>query len=414
MDSAPILAAARAAAFAALRLSTEEKNAVLLMLAEHIRKAERELLTANARDIATAEAKGQNAAYVDRLTLTPARIAAMADSVETVMHLPDPVGERFEEHRLDNGMMLSKMRVPIGVILMVYESRPNVTIDAFSLCFKSGNVTLLKGGSLSKHTNLALLSIIHTVLAAHDMDVALCTYLELERHEDLEYILRQQGDIDLVVPRGGDTLIRSVVDNSRIPVIFHYQGINHLYIDKAADLDQARRLVVNSKVNRPGTCNAVEGILVHAEVAREFLPDLVDALFAHEVTVRGCPRSVLLEPRISPATESDWDTEFLDLTMVCKVTPSLDEAISWINAHGSQHTEGIVTTDHRTAERFVREVDAGTVFVNASTRLNDGGVFGMGAELGISTQKLHARGPMGLRELTSYKWVGEGTGQIRE
>lgn len=408
------LIAARQVSFQALTLDSAVKKKVLQDLQNLLHQEQSAILAANEKDIAEATKQRQTTAFLDRLLLTEQRVQAMCEGIESIMNLPDPIGEQFDKKKLTNGMTLYKVRVPIGVILVVYEARPNVTTDVFSLCFKSSNVCLLKGGSLSQHTNQALIALIHQALLKNFLSEDFCQYIHLEKKQDLSLLLQQDHSIDLVIPRGGESLIRTVVEHSTIPVLKHDKGICHIYIDKDADVKKALKVSLNAKINRPATCNAVDVLLVHQDIARNFIPSIVTEYQKHGVEIRGCEKTRQIFPAALVAKNSDWDTEFLDLIIGIKVVTNSEEAIDFINTHSSKHTETIMTENHAQAEEFIKKVDAGVIFVNASTRLNDGGIFGLGAEMGISTQKIHARGPVGLVELTSYKWVGEGTGQIRE
>ncbi len=388
-------------------VSAEEKNKALLKMADLLEERVSLIIKKNKEDIDNADLAP---AIIDRLTLTEKRIAAMADGLRVVAKLPDPVGEVIKSWRRPNGLMIDKVRVPIGVIFMIYESRPNVTVDSAGLCFKSGNSVILRGGKEAMNSNKALVSILHEALKEKDC----IQFVETTDRGAVPSLLKMTEYIDLVIPRGGEELIKVVVEESRIPVIKHYKGICHVYVDKDADLDMASRIVINAKVQRPGVCNAMETLLVHKDVGRQFLPRISKELQGYKVELRGCPTSREIVPDMLPATEEDWKTEYLDLILSVKVVDNLDGAIWHINHYGSRHSDSIVTKNNLNAERFVREVDSACVFVNTTTRFSDGGEFGMGAEIGISTDKIHARGPMGLSELTSYKYVVRGNGQIRE
>lgn len=405
---------AKETSFKLLSLKTALKNQVLLDLWDLLKKNEAKILKANQEDVLHAEEKHQSRAFIERLKITPDSFTALLESLKNIISFPDPVGEKFDEKIPKNGLKLYKMRVPIGVILIIYEARPNVTIEAFALCFKSGNVCLLKGGSFSKQTNLALAEVILEALKKNSLSEDYCQYFDLNKQEDLIKLLIQEEFIDLIIPRGGESLIKTVVEHSRIPIIKHYKGINHIYIDKEADLKKSLKVCLNAKVNRPATCNALGFLLVHRDISRKFLPTMISEYEKFMVKIRACEKTRQIFSFLKQATSADWETEFLDLIIGIKIVENIDEAIHFINAYGSQHTEAIMTENPKTAERFINEVDASAVFVNASTRLHDGGEFGLGAEIGISTEKIHARGPMGLQELTIYKWVGEGNGQIRE
>jgi glutamate-5-semialdehyde dehydrogenase len=328
--------------------------------------------------------------------------------------LPDPVGSIENLAKRPNGMQVGRMRVPLGVIAMIYESRPNVTIDAAALCLKAGNAIILRGGSEAINSNLALAAILQQALNTHKIDRNAVQIIPVTDRLAINHLLTLEEDIDLVIPRGGESLIRFVSQNSRIPVLKHYKGVCHLFVDKDADFEKTIPLVINSKTHRPGVCNALEGLLVHRNVAESFLPAIVQALIEAGVEMRGCSQSIEIANQIKPATENDWGTEFLDLILCVKIVQGFDEAKQYINQYGSKHTESIITENWSTAQRFISEIDASAVMVNASTRFNDGGQLGLGAEIGISTTKLHAYGPMGLEELTTRKFVVFGQGQVRE
>ena len=405
---------ARAAA-AGLGVASEAmKNEVLLKAADDIEKEADALKAANELDIRAAESAGLSAAMVDRLRLTGKRIAGMAEGLRTVARLVDPVGEVISGWRRPNGLEIRKVRVPIGVILMIYESRPNVTADAAGLCLKSGNAVILRGGKEAIRSNLAIHGIIADAAEGCKLGRNCVQMVNTPDREVVELLLGAAGKIDLVIPRGGEGLIRAVTGMSRVPVIKHYRGVCHTYVDEAADLDLAERVCVNAKVQRAAVCNAMETLLVHAAVAEEFLPRICGALKDAGCELRGCGRSRAIVPGMKEATEADWDEEYNDLILAVKVEDSPDEAIKHINRHGSQHSDAIITRDIECAREFEARVDASAVFINCSTRFNDGGEFGFGAEIGISTDKLHARGPMALPELTSYKYIVTGHGQIRE
>ena len=405
--------AKRASRQAALAL-TDRKNAAILHMAKAIRDGSARLQTENLKDLDVARAAGLSDALIDRLTLTPKRIEAMAQGLETVAALRDPVGEVMDGFVRPNGLKIEKVRVPIGVVFMVYESRPNVTADAASLCLKSGNAVILRGGKEAIHSNLAIYRILVQALEAEGIEPHCIQLIETTDREAVNIALHADGLVDVVIPRGGEGLIRAVAENATVPVIKHYKGVCHTYVDAAADLAMAKSICMNAKVQRPGVCNAMETLLVHEAVAAEFLPDLAAAMQQAGVELRGCPKTKALCPGVQEADEDDWPTEYLDLILAVKVVADVDEAIEHISHYGSSHSDAIVTDDYRSAQRFVHEVDSAAVYVNASTRFTDGGEFGMGAEIGISTNKLHARGPMALAELTSYKWVVFGSGQVRK
>ena len=370
------------------------------------------ILAANQENVTAARADGQAAAFVDRLTLTPTRLAAMARGLRQIADLPDPVGEVTGMWRRPNGLQVGRMRVPLGVIGFIYESRPNVTADAAGLCLKSGNAVILRGGAEALRSNLAIAEVLARAVASAGLPAAALTVVPTPDRAMVKELLALHGLIDLIIPRGGEEFIQMVRETSQIPVIAHDKGLCHTYVDAGADLGMAAAIALNAKVERPGVCNAMETLLVHTEVASALLPALVAQLAQAGVEVRGCSETRSLVPSIRPATEADWDTEYLDLTLSVRVVPSFEEALAHIARHGSGLAEAIVTADHGRAMRFLREVDAGAVFVNASTRFTDGFEFGMGAEMGISTQKLHARGPMGLRELTCEKFIVLGDGHV--
>ena len=400
---------ARAAAYQLAQLTSEEKNSILRAMAAAIRERAPILLEANARDLAAGKEKGLSAALLDRLRLDPARVEAMAAGIDQVAALPDPVGLVMEAWQRPNGMRIEQVRVPIGTIGIIYESRPNVTADAAVLCFKTGNATILRGGSEALHSNLAIAEALGAAGApAHAIQL-----IPFTDRESVAVLAGMDRWLDLIIPRGGKGLIETVVSLARMPVIKHYDGICHLFVDQAADIPMAVSLTVDAKTQKCGVCNALETLLVHRDIATDFLPAAAAALRAKQVELRGCPATQALLPDILPATEDDWHTEYLDLILSIKIVDSLDEAVDHINTYGSHHTDTIVTADAPTAERFLREVDSACVFHNVSNRFADGGEFGFGAEIGISTDKLHARGPMGLRELTSYQYRVRGNGQTK-
>ncbi len=400
---------ARAAAYKLAQLTAAEKNAILCAMATSIRRHVPELLAANATDLATARGKGLSGAMLDRLMLDEKRIEAMAAGIDQVATLPDPVGEIIREWDRPNGIRIAQARVPIGTIGIIYESRPNVTADAAVLCFKTGNATILRGGSEAIHSNVAIAAALAEA-GAPEHAIQLIPFTD---RESVAVLAGMDKWLDLIIPRGGKGLIETVVSLARMPVIKHYDGICHLYADKAADLEMAVALTVNSKTQKPGVCNALEVLLLHRDIAAEFLPKVAAALHSKNVEIRGCERVLEILPTATIATAADWDTEFLELILAVKVVDSLEDAVSHINEHGSHHTDVIVTRDEVTAEKFLSSVDSACVFHNCSTRFADGGEFGFGAEIGISTDKLHARGPMGLRELTSYQYRVRGDGQVR-
>ena len=395
-------------------ISTDEKNQALLLAAGAIRQQAALLKEANRRDLAEAETKGLPTAMLDRLTLSDKTVEQICRSLEEVAVLPDPVGEVVSTWRRPNGLEVGRMRIPLGVIGIIYEARPNVTVDAAALCLKSGNAVLLRGGSEAIHSNRALADLLAGACRAAGLpEYSVQLIATTDRSAVLE-MLKQEAFIDLIIPRGGESLIRFVVENSRIPVLKHYKGVCHVYVDQGADPEMASRICVNAKVQRPGVCNAMETLLIHEEEADRLLPRIVASLREEGVEIRGCPATLARVPDAKPATEADWGTEYLDLILSVKVVRSLEEAMEHIDRYGSMHTESIVTRDYGRAERFLREIQSSTVMVNASTRFSDGYEFGLGAEIGISTSKLHAFGPMGLQELTTTKFIVRGQGQTRE
>ena len=405
---------ARKAAFHLARLDGATKVAVLLRIAKAIREGKSALIEANANDLKEASKAGLAPSLVARLILNDKRIAAMADGVEQIAAQTDPVGQVIEGYVRPNGLRITKMRVPLGVILFFYESRPNVTSDAAALCLKSGNAIILRGGKEAFHSNQAIVAIIKTALRDAGVDENAVQFIQTTDRNLIPLILKQDKYIDLVIPRGGESLIRAVVEQSRVPVLKHYKGVCHVFVDAAADLDMALAIVENAKCQRPGTCNAAETLLVHADVAAAFLPRFAQMCTRRKVEVRADEAARKIVPAFAAATEEDWYAEYLDLILAVRVVKDLRAAIDHINKYGSRHSDAIVTQDERNAKKFLTEVDSAAVFVNASTRLHDGFEFGLGAEMGISTDKLHARGPMGLEELTTYKYLVRGTGQLRQ
>jgi glutamate-5-semialdehyde dehydrogenase len=405
---------AKTAARALAVMGSQVKNRVLVDLAEALTSRKSEIQAANAKDLAAAQEAGLSAAMIDRLTLSDKVILSMAQGLTEVAALPDPVGEVTGMRRRPNGLLVGRRRIPLGVIGFIYESRPNVTIDAAALCLKSGNAVVLKGGKEAIDSNLALGRIIAEVLEDHKIPPACASVIPTTDRAATLALLQQEDLLDVIIPRGGESLIRFVANNSRIPVLKHYKGVCHLYVDQGADLDMALELAINGKCQRPGVCNALETMLVHSEEAAAFLPWAGQALIERGVEIRGCPRTLDLIPQAVPAQEEDWPAEFLDLILAVKIVNSMDEALEHIATYSSQHTEAIVTRDHQRAMRFLDAVDSSVVLVNASTRFNDGGQLGLGAEIGISTSKLHAFGPMGLEELTTTKFIVFGDGQVRE
>jgi glutamate-5-semialdehyde dehydrogenase len=391
----------------------ESKNAWLARSARALREQADAVIAANARDVEAAPDYGLTSAAIDRLTLTPKRVEEIARALEEVVALPDPVGEVVTSSRRPNGLDVTQVRVPIGVVLFLYESRPNVTADAAALCVKSGNAVILRGGKEAIHSNRALHGILAAELGPCGLPGHAVQLVETTDRAAVGHLLGMAGLIDLAIPRGGESLIRRVVAEATMPVLKHYQGNCHVYVDADCDVDMAVRVVVNAKAQRPGVCNAAETLLVHRDAAAGFLPRVAEALAREGVELRGDAASRAIVPAMTAAQPSDWDTEFLDRILAVGVVDSIDAAIEHIARHGSGHTEAILTRDLAAARRFVAAVDSSAVMVNASTRFNDGGQLGLGAEIGISTDKFHARGPCGLRELTSTKWVVYGDGHVR-
>lgn len=406
--------AAKHAARTLATISTRTKNDALRAAAWHLHGATDMLLAANARDVARGRDAGLSAAMLDRLTLDATRVDAMAEGLEIMAELPDPVDETVATWKRPNGLEISQIRVPLGVVGIIYESRPNVTADAAGLCVKAGNAVLLKGGSEAFETNGAIVDVLARAFAGAGLPDAAAQLVRSTDRDAVRLLLQQDAYVDVIIPRGGEELIRAVTRASSIPVIQHFSGLCHTYVDAAADLDKAQRVCLNAKLQRPWVCNAMETLLVHEGVAANFLPDFITRLEDSGAEVRGCERTRRLVPRLAAANEADWQTEYLDKILAVKIVASLDEAVEFVNANGSGLADAIVSEDYSNVRRFLREVDSATVYANASTRFTDGFEFGFGAEVGISTNRLHARGPMGLRELTTYKYVVYGDGQIRE
>ena len=414
MTTADLLCAARAVKPAAAALSTAEKNRLLEAMAQALLDHADNILAANAADVEAA--RGVIApVMIDRLSLSPARVESMAEGMRAVAALPDPVGELLSETARPNGLVIRKVRVPMGVIAIIYESRPNVTADAAALCLKSGNVCVLRGGKEAIRSNTAVVAALRAGLEHCGAPGTLVNLVEDTSRASAAHLMEACGFVDLLIPRGGAGLIRSVVENATVPVIQTGVGNCHIYVDESADADMAQAIVVNAKASRPSVCNAAETLLIHSGAAPALLPPLAAALREKGVRLRCCGRAAALLPGVpvEPAEEADWATEYLDYILAVRVVDSLEEAMDHIARYGTGHSECIVTENYEHAQRFTREVDAAAVYVNASTRFTDGGEFGMGAEIGISTQKLHARGPMGLRELTTVKYIVNGSGQIR-
>ena len=394
--------------------STTLKNNALLAMATALEQNQQRILTANSLDIAAGEEKGLSAALLDRLRLTPSRIAAMADGLRQVAALPDPIGECLSGMRRPNGLDIQKVRVPFGVIAMIYEARPNVTVDAAGLCLKTGNAVILRGGSEAIESNKVLAGILIDAAKLAGLPDGAIALVETTDREAVNIMLKMNRYIDVIIPRGGAGLIRTVVENSTVPVIETGIGICHTFVDESADLQMAADIAFNAKVSRPGVCNSMETLLVHRAVADRLLPKLLERFVQAGVELRGCTDTATYHAAVKPATEEDWATEYLDFILSIKVVDSLAEAIEHIDQFSTKHSEAIVTRDYANARQFQQHVDAAAVYVNASTRFTDGFEFGFGAEIGISTQKLHARGPMGLVELTSIKYLVSGNGQIRQ
>ncbi|HEY0921543.1 glutamate-5-semialdehyde dehydrogenase [Rheinheimera pacifica] len=411
--AATIAAKASQAAKAVANLTTEQKNFVLQSMANHIRSASVAILAANKDEVATASANGTSAAMLDRLTLNHDRIDAMAKAIEQIIALPDPVGATRHIQQRPNGINIEKRRIALGVICMIYEARPNVTADAGALCFKSGNAVILRCGREAIQTSLAIAAAMQQALREHDLPDDVVSIVPDPDRELMLALLKQDQYIDLVIPRGGEGLIRFVTEHSRIPVIQHYKGVCHLYVDQSADLTMALGLLLNGKVQRPGVCNALEGLLVNKHIAADFLPLVANALAQHDVIVHACKASIGYFNQAQPIADNEFGQEYLAPEIAIRVVDDLDAAIAHIDQFGSQHTEVICTSDQANAERFIRQVDSAVVMHNASSRFSDGGELGLGAEIGISTSKLHAYGPMGLEALTTEKYVVTGSGQTR-
>ena len=404
---------AKAACQALSMMTREEKDEALMNMAKALGRAAPAVLSANRKDTAAARKKGISAAMIARLTLDLSKIEKIAAGIESVARLADPVGRLLWQRRRPNGLKIKKISVPLGSILIIYEARPNVTADCMALCLKSGNAVILKGGSEALKTNLAMFRAMSAAAIKAGVPRGAFQFVATADRKAVAGLLQLSGLIDLVIPRGGEGLIREVARLSKIPVIKHYKGVCHLYVDEAADLAMAERVVVNAKTQNPSVCNALECLLVHRKVAKQFLPRLAAVLKAKGVRMRADAAARAIVKDAERATAADWGAEYLDLVLAVKVVKDMEEAIRHITTYGSSHSDGIITSDKRRSLRFMGAVDSSAVFVNCSTRFNDGGEFGMGAEMGISTDKLHARGPMGLEELTSYKYLVEGDGQIR-
>ena len=412
-----IIAQARGAKRAAevlANLSTEMKNQALEAIATELENSMEEILEENRKDLEAGEKAGLSRALLDRLLLNEDRIRSMADGLREIIQLEDPVGDIVEMWKRPNGLMVGKMRVPMGVIGIIYEARPNVTIDAAGLCLKAGNAVILRGGSEAINSNRILARIAAEAIARVDLPAGSIQLVQTTDREAVSVLLGLNEYLDLLIPRGGAGLIRRVINEARVPVIETGTGNCHIFVDEGADLQMALDIVFNAKTSRPGVCNAVETLLVHRAIAPDFLPELYRVLRQNNVELRGCPAAREIIPDINEAVESDWEEEYLDYILAVRVVNNFEDAVSHINTYGTKHSEAIITNDYTRSQRFLREVDAAAVYVNASNRFTDGNQFGLGAEIGISTQKLHARGPMGLNELTTCKFIVYGQGQIRE
>jgi len=406
--------AAKKASYALSGVSTEIKNKALNKIAEGLKEQKKEILAANEVDLQNLQNKeGYSKAFYDRLLLKSDRIDGMADGLSDIIALPDPVGEVESMSRMPSGISVGKMRTPLGVIGIIYEARPNVTIDAAGLALKSGNSVILRGSSEALNSNKALVDVIRQSLEASDLPADCAVLIDDTRREAAQELMNMDDLLDVLVPRGGHTLIRSVIENATVPVIQTGAGNCHTYVDEDADLEMALSVAVNAKVQRPGVCNAMETLLVNKSIAKDFLPRVIDAMIKEGVEIRGCKDTQAYHSSVKPASEDDWGTEYLDLILAIKVVDNVDEAIAHIQEYGTGHSEAIVTENYSRSKAFIQQLDAAAVYVNASTRFTDGFEFGLGAEMGISTQKLHTRGPMGLKALTSSKYIVLGDGQIR-
>ena len=405
---------AKEGARALAKASSKQKNAALIGMAEALKKRSKDLISENKKDIKYAEGKGLSKALIDRLTLNEKRVNEMAAGLIEVAALPDPVGEIIRMRQRPNGMTVGKMRVPIGVIGIIYESRPNVTADAASLCMKAGNAVILRGGSEAINSNKAIVKVLKEAAKKEGLHEGIVTFIDTPDRQAIMEMLKLEGIVDLIIPRGGESLIRAVAENSRIPVLKHYKGVCHIFVDRDVDLKMAEDICFNAKVQRPGTCNAMETMLVDKKIAKAFLPSMIKRFKKAGVKIKGCPLTRKMDASLEKAQEEDFYREYLDLIVNVRVVNGIEEAMTHIAKYSSAHSDAIVTKDYDKAMRFLKEVDSSAVFVNASTRLNDGFQFGLGAEIGISTDKIHARGPMGLEELTCTKFIVLGNGQLRE
>jgi glutamate-5-semialdehyde dehydrogenase len=405
---------AKAAARRLARVPTADKNRALSLMAEQLETQSSFLIAQNEKDLELAKSAGVSSAVLDRIALNAGRVKGMAKGLRDVIALPDPVREVVKMWRRPNGLQVGRMRIPLGVIGIIYEARPNVTADAAALCLKSGNAVILRGGSEAYHSNQAIGAVLRQACAVASLPQDAVQMVDVKDHAFVNELLQLESYIDLIIPRGGEDLIRAVVANSKVPVIKHYKGVCHVYVDSDASLETAKRICFNAKVQRPAVCNAMETLLVHEAIAPRFLPSMIAEYQAAGVEVRGCERTRLMAPGVKPAMESDWTEEYLDLILAIRIVRDMDEAIEHIERYGSEHTESIVTTNYQRSREFIDRVNSSAVMVNASTRFNDGAELGLGAEIGISTSKMHAFGPMGLEELTTTKFIVFGDGQIRE
>ena len=405
---------AKAAARQLAQVPTADKNRALSLIADQIEKQRSFLIAENRKDLESAKNAGASRALLDRIALDAARVKAMANGLREIILLPDPVREVVKMWRRPNGLQVGRMRIPLGVIGIIYEARPNVTADAAALCLKSGNAVILRGGSEAHYSNQAIGGVLRQACADTSVPQDAVQMVGIKDHAFVNELLQLESYVDLIIPRGGEELIRAVVANSRIPVIKHYKGVCHVYVDADASLETAKRICFNAKVQRPAVCNAMETLLVHEAIAAKFLPPMIAEFQAAGVEIRGCEKTCSMLPGIKRAAESDWMEEYLDLILAVRVVEDMEEAIEHIERYGSEHTESIVTTNYQRAREFIDRVNSSAVMVNASTRFNDGGELGLGAEIGISTSKIHAFGPMGLEELTTTKFIVFGDGQIRE
>ena len=405
---------AKAASRQLRRVGRAQKDSTLELLAGKLIDMQADIIKENEKDLAQARKAGLSAAMIDRLTMDYKVIRGMADGLREVASLPDPVGEVSGMWKRPNGLLVGRVRIPLGVIGFIYESRPNVTVDAAALCLKSGNTVILKGGSEAIHSNLILSDLLEQALVESGLPPKAIQVIPTTDREAVKILIGLDDYIDTIIPRGGEGLIRFVTGHSRVPVLKHYKGVCHVYVDEYADLQMAREICFNAKVQRPGVCNAMETMLIHKGIASDFLPDMMKRFRDANVEIRGCPRTLELSQGIKPAVETDWPAEFLDLILAVKIVSNMDEALDHIEQYGSNHTEAIITNDYNRSQRFLAEVDASVVLINASTRFNDGNQLGLGAEIGINTSKLHAFGPMGLEELTTTKFIVYGQGQVRD